>query len=67
MHVRKPLHSCLAFGLFQHKESIHLSSEAEKMWTFTLGTVPGTRKDAMVSDLRISESNEKERPPEHSL
>lgn len=39
-------------------KNLHIShQEAEKTWMFTPGTVPGTRKVAMVSDLRISESS----------
>ena len=33
---------------------------AEKTQTFMPGSVAGTWKDAMVSDLRFSESNEKD-------
>lgn len=70
-HRDIPMHICkapqdapppphLALGLFQHKEPTHPSLMAEKTQTFMPGSVVGTWKDAMVSDLRFSESNEKD-------
>lgn len=67
-HRDIPMHICkpwpppphLAFGLFQHKQLTHPSLMAEKTQTFMPGSVAGTWKDAMVSDLRFSESNEKD-------
>lgn len=50
--------SCI--WVFQHKEPTHPSLMAKKTQTFMPGSVAGTWKDAMVSDLRFSESNEKD-------
>lgn len=64
MHIGKPPQAPpsthLALGLFQHKEPTHPSLMVEKTQTFMPGSVVGTWKDAMVSDLRFSESNDKD-------